>query len=88
MERGLGPADILALILDDLDLVITEEKPVRFHCNCSRERISHALATLSTDDLESLIADEEEIEIKCFFCNSAYKFGIDELKEILTQRNK
>ena len=88
MERGLGPADILALVLDDLDLVITEEKPVRFHCNCSRERISHALATLSTDDLESLIADEEEIEIKCFFCNSAYKFGIDELKEILTQRNK
>ena len=88
MERGLGPADILALILDELDLVITEEKPVRFHCNCSRERISHALATLSTDDLESLIADEEEIEIKCFFCNSAYKFGIDELKEILTQRNK
>ena len=88
MEHGMGPADILALILGDLDLIITEEKPVRFHCNCSRERISHALATLSTADLESLIADEEEIEIKCFFCNSAYKFGIDELQEILAQRNK
>ena len=86
MERGLGPADILTLILGDLDLIITEEKPVRFHCNCSRERISHALATLGTADLESLIADDEEIEIKCFFCNSAYKFGTDELKEILAQR--
>ena len=86
MERGLGPADILTLILGDLDLIITEEKPVRFHCNCSRERISHALATLGTADLESLIADDEEIEIKCFFCNSAYKFGTDELKDILAQR--
>lgn len=87
MERGLGPEAILRLILGDMDLIITEEKPVRFHCNCSRERISHALATLSTADLESMIADDEEIEVKCFFCNSAYKFGTDELREILQQRN-
>lgn len=86
MERGLGPAEILELILGDLDLVITEEKPVRFHCNCSRERISSALATLSTADLQSIIADDEEIEVKCFFCNSAYKFGTDELREILAGR--
>lgn len=87
MERGLGPEEILRLILGDMDLIITEEKPVRFHCNCSRERISHALATLSTADLESMISDDEEIEVKCFFCNSAYKFGTDELREILQQRN-
>ena len=86
MERGLGPEEILRLILGDMNLIITEEKPVRFHCNCSRERISHALATLSTDDLESMISDDEEIEVKCFFCNSAYKFGTDELREILASR--
>ena len=86
MERGLGPEEILRLILGDMNLIITEEKPVRFHCNCSRKRISRALATLSTDDLNSLIADDEEIEVKCFFCNSAYKFGTDELKDILAQR--
>ena len=87
MERGLGPEEILRLILGDMNLIITEEKPIRFHCNCSRERISHALATLSTDDLESMISDDEELEVKCFFCNSAYKFGTDELQEILQQRN-
>lgn len=87
MERGNGPEDILRLVLGNMDLIITETKPVRFHCNCSRERVSHALATLSTADLESLIADDEEIEVKCHFCNSAYKFGTDELKEMLQQRN-
>lgn len=88
MERGLGPAEILELILGDLDLIITEEKPVRFHCNCSRERILAALATLSNADLESIIADDEEIEVKCHFCNSAYKFGSDELREMLAARCK
>ncbi|MBQ3321417.1 MAG: Hsp33 family molecular chaperone HslO [Firmicutes bacterium] len=87
MERGNGPEDILRLVLGNMDLIITETKPVRFHCNCSRERVSHALATLSTADLESLIADDEEIEVKCHFCNSAYKFGTDELREMLQQRN-
>ena len=28
MERGMGPADILTLILGDLDLIITEEKQI------------------------------------------------------------
>ena len=88
MERGLGPEEILQLILGGLDLVITETKPIRFYCNCSRERVSSALATLSTEDLESLIADDEEIEVKCYFCNSAYKFGTDELQAILFQRAK
>ena len=88
MERGLGPAEILQLVLGDLDLIVTEEKPIRFHCNCSRERVSHALATLNTADLKSMIDDGEDIEIKCFFCNSAYKFGPDELKEMLAQRGE
>ena len=88
MSRGLGPEEILSLVLSDLDLIVTEQKPVRFHCNCSRERVSSALATLSTADLQSLIADEEDIEVKCYFCNSAYKFGPDELREILNHRNK
>ena len=86
MERGLSPEDILTLILGDLDLVLTEEEPVRFHCNCSRERILNALATLSNDDLQSIIADDEEIEVKCHFCNSAYKFGTDELRDMLLKR--
>ena len=38
-------------------------------------------------ELDDIIADGEEIEVKCFFCNSAYKFGTDELQEILQQRN-
>ena len=88
MDRGMGPEDILRLVLGDLDLVITQQSPVRFHCNCSKERISRALATLSTDDLESIIADDEEIEVKCYFCNSAYKFGVSELKNILARRTE
>ena len=69
-------------ILGDLDLEFTDRIPVAFRCDCSKERISRALATLSKADMDSIIADEEPIEIKCHFCNKAYTFDIEELKEI------
>ena len=82
MEEGMSPEDILGYFLGDLGLVIEERLPVRFHCDCSRDRVAGALATLSAGDLDEIINDGEEIEVKCYFCNSAYKFGIEELKTI------
>ena len=86
MDEGMTPEDILAYYLGDLDLKITEKLPVRYYCGCSKERVSGALATISTDDLEEMINDGEEIEVKCYFCNSAYAFSTDELKEIADSR--
>lgn len=82
LEEGKGPEQILEFILGDLGLDIFETRETRFHCDCSKERISRALSTLSKKELDDIIADGEEIEVKCFFCNSAYTFGIEELKEI------
>ena len=88
MEKGMTPEDILSYYLDGLDLKILEKQPVRFHCDCSKEKVASALATISKKDLEGLINDGEEIEVKCHFCNSAYKYNIDELKEIMESRDK
>ena len=32
-----------------------------------------------------MIQDGKPIEVKCHFCNTAYTFSIEELKEILKQ---
>lgn len=86
MDKGMTPEDILAYYLGDLNLVITERVPARFYCDCSKEKVSRALATISTQDLKDIINDGEEIEVKCYFCNSAYKFDLPELEEIMAGR--
>lgn len=83
MDEGMTPEMILEHILGDLGLEITEHSDVRFHCNCSKERVSEALATLKPGDIQEMIDDGETIEVKCFFCNTAYNFTVDELKELL-----
>ena len=87
MEDGMTPEDILNTLLDGLDEInILETQPVRFYCDCSKEKVARALATISKKDLDDIINDGEEIEVKCHFCNSAYKYSVDELKEIMTSR--
>ena len=63
-----------------------EKQPVRYYCGCSREKVAGALATISTDDLKEMINDGEEIEVKCYFCNSAYKFSTEELEAMIASR--
>lgn len=82
LERGLSPEEILSEVLGDLELLITDTMPVEFHCDCSKERVSKALATISKKDMDDLIRDGESIEVKCQFCNTAYRFEVEELKEI------
>lgn len=86
MEKGMSPEDILTYILGDLGIEFTDKSEVGFHCDCSKDKVSGALATISASDLEELINDGEEIEVKCYFCNTAYTFSVDELKEILANR--
>ena len=82
LEKGLTPEEILEEILGEMNLVVTDTIPAAFSCDCSKEKVSRALATISKKDLEDIINDGESIEVKCQFCNKAYRFGIDELKEI------
>jgi molecular chaperone Hsp33 len=82
LERGLTPEGILEEILGGFGVEVNDTLPAKFQCDCSKKRISKALATISKKDLDSLINDGESIEVKCQFCNTAYTFGVEELKEI------
>lgn len=82
LERGLTPEGILEEILGELGVEVMDRVPTAFLCDCSKEKVSRALATISRKDLDSIINDGESIEVKCQFCNKAYEFGIDELKEV------
>ena len=82
LERGLSPEGILEEILGGFGVEVTDTLPTAFVCDCSKEKVSRALATISKKDMDSIINDGESIEVKCQFCNKAYTFDIDELKEI------
>lgn len=82
LEAGNTPEQILELVLGDLGLEITDTMPVRFACNCSKERVEKVLVSLGREDLQEMIAENKEVELHCHFCNRNYIFTVDELKKI------
>lgn len=82
LDRGRSPEELLADVLGDIPFAVTDAVPVRFRCDCAKERIAKSLATLGKRDLDQMIADGEGIEVTCHFCNARYSFGTEELKEI------
>ena len=83
LEEGMTPEEILEELLGDFGLEISETIPAQFYCNCSKERVSHAIASINREELDQLIEENEPIEVKCQFCNGAYDFSVEDLKEIV-----
>ena len=86
MEQGMTPEEMLLHIFEGVDIEFTERHDVKFYCDCSKEKVKRALAAISDKDLQDIVNDDEDIEIKCFFCNTAYKFSIADIKDILSSR--
>lgn len=82
LRDGHTPEDMLQLVLKGMEPEILETKLVAFRCDCSHERVEKALIAMGKKELKSLIDEGEPVTLTCQFCQTAYKFGLDELKKI------
>ena len=85
LSEGMTPDDILNLVLEGLDPKILDISDVKFDCNCSKDRIKKVLISLGRETLTEIIEEDKQAEISCHFCNSAYHYTEDELREILNE---
>ena len=82
LEDGNSPEQILGILLEGMDMEILSDMPVEFYCNCSRERVAKALYSIGKKEMDEMIKDGEPIEVKCHFCNTAYRFSVEDLVQI------
>ncbi|MBE5873149.1 MAG: Hsp33 family molecular chaperone HslO [Lachnospiraceae bacterium] len=85
LDAGNSPEQMLQILLDGLDMQITDTMPTAFVCNCSKERVEKALISIGKAQLQEMIDDGEEIEVNCDFCNTHYRLSVEELKELYQQ---
>jgi molecular chaperone Hsp33 len=82
-EEGMDPEGIITHLMDGLDVSILEKIPTSYHCNCSKERVSRAIASIGKKDLKEMIEAGEPVEVNCRFCGSSYLFDTQDLKSML-----
>ena len=77
---GRTPLDICSLVLDGLDMKPLDQTEAKHVCKCSGERFFRTLRLLPKEDIDDIIAKQEEIEARCQFCGKVYRMSPEEVE--------
>lgn len=83
LQQGMRPEEIITEIVGELPMKTLEKMPVKYECDCSKERFAKALSSVAPADLQQLIDEDHGAEAVCRFCGKKYQFTEAELKTIL-----
>jgi molecular chaperone Hsp33 len=71
---GLSTDTILHRLFWEEQLRRYEPGTPRFECTCSRERVGRMLVNLGREEVDSVLAEQGQVEIGCDFCGAQYRF--------------
>lgn len=75
---ALAPAEVVHRLFHEEHPRLLGEKPLRFACSCSRERVEAMLVSLGEAEAHAAVAaGHGEASIHCEFCGSEYRFNGD-----------
>jgi len=86
LEDGLTPEAILKTITDDHQVL--ESMPLRYQCDCSREKFERGLISLGADELNTMIEEDGQIETVCHFCMKKYTFDDLDIQTLIEESKK
>ena len=72
MESGIS--ELLTRVFSEDEVRLFDAEPLRFDCRCSRERTAGLIEGLGRAEAEDILAEQEQIEIICEFCNAKQVF--------------
>lgn len=87
IEKGFTPEQILAAVLGEGNVQILDSMPVKFQCQCSKERFGAAIIGLGVQEIQDMIDEVGQIETQCHFCLETYDFSQTELEGLIDEIN-
>jgi molecular chaperone Hsp33 len=80
--QTLSDRNILRRLFSEDDIRLFEPAPVFFRCRCSRERVVGMLRALGPDEVRSVLAEQGHVEVRCDFCNRAYRLDSVDVEQL------
>lgn len=71
---SLPAQEVLWRLYHEESVTLYSPQAVTFKCGCSRQRCAEVLATLSRQEIDSMLADKEQIDMHCDYCGQHYWF--------------
>jgi molecular chaperone Hsp33 len=82
--QSLSDRNLLRRLFSEDDVRLFESAPVFFRCRCSRERVVSMLRSLGPEEVRSVLAEQGHVEVRCDFCNRAYRFDAVDVEQLFS----
>ena len=79
LSSGETPEGILDILFGEKDLIIMDQSPCKYQCNCSKDRMERNIISLGKEEILSIINEQQGAEVECHFCNKKYFITKEEL---------
>ncbi len=70
----LAAEDLLPRLFSGQSIRLFAARPVAHDCRCTPERLAGVVRMLGADEVKSLLAEQGHVELKCEFCNRAFRY--------------
>jgi molecular chaperone Hsp33 len=80
----LDDRKLLRRLFAEDDVRMFESVPVFFRCRCSRERVENMLRALGRDEVDSVLEEFGQVEVRCEFCSRAYRLDAVDCAALFT----
>ena len=79
------PEAMLRKVLSDFELEVLETSEVTYRCTCSRDRVSRALLSLGSKELQAILDEQGQADLTCQFCDKVHHFSGEDLRRLVEQ---
>jgi molecular chaperone Hsp33 len=75
---------IITDLFHEEDVRVFDNRLLRFYCKCTRAGVASMLQMLGKNEVESIIAEQNQVKINCDYCNKEYIFDAVDAATLFT----
>ena len=81
----LPSEQVLYRLFHEESIRLFEPKPVKFQCDCSKQKVEASLINLGHAEILSILQEKGSIEVDCGYCNQHYHFDTIDVEQLFSE---
>mmetsp|Transcript_9319 Transcript_9319/g.17756 ORF Transcript_9319/g.17756 Transcript_9319/m.17756 type:complete len:362 (-) Transcript_9319:134-1219(-) len=86
LKQGWSLKDVLTQLTDGLGRTQINVVEPRYQCQCGVEKVYRTLRLLGKAEVQKILDEEEEVEVKCEFCGKVYCLDHAEIRKEMSMQ--
>ena len=70
--QQLAPEELIYRLFHEETPRLFNPRTIQFYCSCGQEKVENMVYSLGQTEAESIIQEQQRIEVTCEFCNASY----------------